>query len=101
MARKFKLTIFLKGEIDSVCDANNSVQIAGGNAGMTKGGTGDVLAGLVAALYCKNEAFLSAEAGSFINKKAGESLSRKMGIYFNASDLANEIPIIMKEFLTV
>ena len=96
LAQKFNITILLKGEKDVVCNAQNSVQIAGGNAGMTKGGTGDVLAGLVAALYTKNEAFLAATAGSFINKKAGESLSKKMGIYFNASDLANEIPVVMK-----
>jgi len=100
MAQKFNLTILLKGEKDIVCDAQNSVIISGGNAGMTKGGTGDVLAGLVAALYCKNEAFLSAVAGSFVNKKAGESLAQKMGIYFNASDLANEIPVIMEAVLT-
>ena len=100
MVQKFKITILLKGERDIVCDAGNSVKIAGGNAGMTKGGTGDVLAGLVAALYCKNDAFLSAEVGSFINKKAGESLEKKMGIYFNASDLATEIPVAMKELLT-
>jgi NAD(P)H-hydrate epimerase len=66
---------------------------------MTKGGTGDVLAGLVAALYCKNDAFLSAKVGSFINKKAGEGLAEKMGIYFNASDLASEIPVVMKKML--
>jgi hydroxyethylthiazole kinase-like uncharacterized protein yjeF len=98
-AEKYQITIILKGERDIVCDAQTAVVISGGNAGMTKGGTGDVLAGLVAALYCKNEAFLSAEAGSFINKKAGESLARKMGIYFNASDLASEIPQVMKEAL--
>src|ERR1035437_7793142 len=86
MAKKFKITILLKGEKDVVCDAHDSILISGGNAGMTKGGTGDVLAGLVAALYCKNEAFLSATASSFINKKAGERLAEKMGIYFNASD---------------
>lgn len=101
MAEKFKITILLKGEKDIVCDAQSSIAISGGNAGMTKGGTGDVLAGLVAALYCKNEAFLSAEAGSFINKKAGENLAKKMGIYFNASDLASEIPGTMKHLLTV
>ena len=66
---------------------------------MTKGGTGDVLAGLVAALYCKNDAFLSACAGSYINKKAGESLQKKVGIYFNATDLAAEIPRVMKGLL--
>jgi NAD(P)H-hydrate epimerase len=100
MAEKYRITILLKGEKDVVCGEQNSIVISGGNAGMTKGGTGDVLAGLVAALYAKNEAFLSAEAGSFINKKAGENLAEKMGIYFNASDLANEIPIVMNSLLT-
>ena len=99
MAEKYKIIILLKGEKDAICDGQHSVQSAGGNAGMTKGGTGDVLAGLVAALYCKNEAFLSAESASYINKKAGESLEKRMGIYFNASDLANEIPVVMKEVL--
>ena len=64
---------------------------------MTKGGTGDVLAGLTAGLYAKNEAFASACAASYINKKAGDSLFEKVGVNFNASDLANEIPKIMKE----
>ena len=100
MAKKYNCTILLKGEVDLVSNGTETVKISGGNAGMTKGGTGDVLAGLVAALYCKNEAFLSATAGSYINKKAGEALAQKMGIYFNASDLANEIPVVMKGLLT-
>jgi hydroxyethylthiazole kinase-like uncharacterized protein yjeF len=99
MAKKYNLTILLKGPTDSICNQEKCVKVFGGNPGMTKGGTGDVLAGLVAALYCKNEAFLSALAGSYINKKAGESLSKKIGIYFNASDLADEIPIVMKKYI--
>jgi NAD(P)H-hydrate epimerase len=99
MAQKFDITILLKGEKDYVSNGADTVQIKGGNAGMTKGGTGDVLAGLVAALYSKNEAFLSATAGSFINKRAGENLAQKMGIYFNASDLAAEIPVVMNRFI--
>jgi len=99
MARKYNCVILLKGVKDIVCAKDKCVEIAGGNVGMTKGGTGDVLAGLVAALYCKNEAFLSACAGSYINKKAGESLAKKVGIYFNSSDLADEIPRVMKELL--
>ncbi len=99
IARKLGITILLKGEKDLVCSPNQCMEISGGNAGMTKGGTGDVLAGLVAGLYCKNDAFLSAAAGSYINKKAGESLFKKVGLYFNASDLANEIPVVMRELL--
>ena len=98
-AKQYNCTILLKGPVDIVSDGEKTVQIPGGNAGMTKGGTGDVLAGLVAALYCKNEAFLSACSASFINKKAGESLFQKMGLYFNASDLADEIPVAMKKFI--
>jgi len=100
MALKFNVVILLKGEKDYVSDGAQLVEVVGGNAGMTKGGTGAVLAGLVAAPYCKNEAFLSAASSSFINKKAGESLAKKMGIYFNASDLANEIPVVMGELLS-
>ena len=98
-AKEFGCTILLKGEIDYVCDVNSSIEIIGGNAGMTKGGTGDVLAGLTAALYAKNDAFLSATAASFINKRAGESLFEKVGLYYNASDLLNEIPKVMKNLL--
>lgn len=98
-ASKYNCTILLKGETDIVSNGKETVQVKGGNAGMTKGGTGDVLAGLVAALRCKNEAFLSACAASYVNKKAGEELFRKVGLYFNASDLADEIPKIMKRLI--
>lgn len=96
-AKKYNIVILSKGEKDIVCSPTECTIISGGNAGMTKGGTGDVLAGLVASLYAKNDAFISACAASYINKKAGESLSERMGIYFNASDLANEIPKVIKE----
>ena len=96
-AKEYNCVVLLKGEVDLASDGTETVQIKGGNAGMTKGGTGDVLAGLVASLYCKNEAFLSATAASFINKKAGESLAKRVGVYFNSSDLATEIPVVMKE----
>ena len=99
MARQFGITILLKGQVDIVSDGKRIVEIEGGNAGMTKGGTGDVLAGLVAAFYAKNDAFLSATCASFINKKAGESLFEKSGLYFNASDLVAEIPKVMKNLL--
>lgn len=99
-AKEFNCVILLKGEKDIVSSPEQTVIVPGGNAGMTKGGTGDVLAGLVAALYAKNEAYLSACAASYINKKAGESLEKTMGLYFNASDLADEIPKVLKEITT-
>src|SRR5882672_7909996 len=73
-AKEFNCIVLLKGEKDTVCSPENCVSVSGGNAGMTKGGTGDVLAGLVAALACSNELYLSATAGAYYSKKAGESL---------------------------
>lgn len=119
MAEKYNCIILLKGETDVVCSPFDSAQavrgsevpsgsrrgeircvrISGGNEGMTKGGTGDVLAGLVAALACKNDLLLAAAAGSYINKKAGDELYKRVGPYFNATDLADEIPRVMKELI--
>ena len=98
-AKKYQCVIIVKGEQDIVCSPQTCKKVDGGNAGMTKGGTGDVLAGLVAALYCKNDTFTSAISASYINKKAGEELFKKMGYWFNASDLADQIPETMKELL--
>ncbi|MDP3987845.1 MAG: NAD(P)H-hydrate dehydratase [Candidatus Levybacteria bacterium] len=107
MAEEYNCTILLKGPEDIVCGLDKSVRppaltlrrVEGGNEGMTKGGTGDVLAGLTAALSCKNDLFLAACAASFINKKAGDELYKRVGSYFNASDLADEIPGVMKNYI--
>lgn len=99
MAKKYNLIILLKGQEDIVCSAERCVKIPGGNAGMTKGGTGDVLAGLVTAFYAKNPASESAVGASFLNKLAGDRLFEKQNFMFNASDLAREIPGVYKECL--
>jgi hydroxyethylthiazole kinase-like uncharacterized protein yjeF len=98
-ATKFNCIVLLKGEEDIVCSSEACLKVSGGNAGMTKGGTGDVLAGLIAALACKNDMWLAATTSAFFNKKAGEALFQKVGYYFNASDLADEIPVVMKKYL--
>ncbi len=111
-AKQHQCIVLLKGEKDIVCTGEGCDPsgakgshpsicrvIEGGNAGMTKGGTGDVLAGLIAALACKNDPFLATIAGSFINKQAGDALYQTVGPYFNATDLANQIPKTMGELL--
>ncbi len=98
-AKVYHCVLLLKGEVDLVASEKDFMVIGGGNAGMTKGGTGDVLAGLVAALYCKNDAFTSAVSASIINKKAGGDLYKTKGYWFNASDLADQIPEMMKKLL--
>lgn len=92
MARRHGCAILKKGTPDIISDgvriATNDVH----NQGMTKGGTGDVLAGLLAALACKNPAFESAVAAAYINGLAGNMLKKRYGYNFCASDLANALP---------
>jgi len=97
-AKKYKCNILLKGRVDAVADYSGKVlKVSGGNAGLTKGGTGDTLAGLLCALLCKNEAFVSMCAASFANKKAGEELSKKFGLNYSALDVAQELsPALFK-----
>ena len=99
MAKEYGCVILRKGEEDVVCSPKECVKITGGNAGMTKGGTGDVLAGLVAVLACNNDLFLAASAGSYINKQAGDELFKRVGYSFNSSDLVEEIPAIMAQLV--
>ncbi|HEX7456621.1 MAG TPA: NAD(P)H-hydrate dehydratase [Candidatus Nanoarchaeia archaeon] len=99
MAKKYGFTIVLKGVEDYISNGEELRVNTTGNAGMTKGGTGDVLAGLIAALACKNDLFLAACVGVFINGLSGDRLKEKVSYYFNASDLVNEIPKTIKHLL--
>lgn len=95
------MVILLKGPTDTIYSPHqNPIKIKGGVAGMTKGGTGDVLAGLLASFYCKNDALTATIAASFFNKKAGEELVKTVGNYFNSSDLANQLPKTIHEHLS-
>ena len=91
MAAKHICIILKKGPEDIISDGKRVVVNKLHNQGMTKGGTGDVLSGLVAALACKNDPFTAAVAGARINGYAGNTLRKSCGYNFSASDLANEL----------
>lgn len=89
-------TIVLKGHVDIIGTPTGQLNYnQTGNAGMTKGGTGDVLSGLIAALFCKNDAFTAAAAGAYINGRAGDELYKKVGPFYDAEDLAEQVPKTM------
>lgn len=92
IATNLNCTIICKGQVDLVLNQSEIWQVTGGNSGMTKGGTGDVLAGLVGGLYCQQDMLSASLIGSYINKLAGDELAVKVGPFFNASDLVNQIP---------
>ena len=91
-------TIVLKGKYDLIFNKNNIKINKTGNAGMTVGGTGDVLCGIIGGLFCKNDAFISGCCGAFINGYAGDLLLKEKGYYYNVIDIIDKIPNVLSMF---
>lgn len=91
-AEKHKTVILLKAVSDIISDGRKNYVIEGGNAGLTKGGTGDVLAGLTLSFYARNDPLFSALLASVVLKKAADGLFLKKGYWYNISDLIEKIP---------
>ena len=92
MSKKYGCTILLKGVQDAVASGGKLACVKGGNAGMTKGGTGDVLAGLCAALFSRcDDPLRAAYTASRLNKRAGELLYKHYHYNFSSEDLADEL----------
>lgn len=96
-AQQYNCIIVLKGPETFICSPTQSVAVHGGNAGLTKGGTGDVLAGLTVALLAKNDPFLAACCASYVIKHAAEELEKEIGLQYNSDDLAEYIPKSFKK----
>ncbi len=99
LSKKYRIYIALKGATTLVSSPEKVVVIKGGNAGLTKGGTGDVQAGITTALYAKNNGFLSACAGAYFVKKAGEALYNEKGFVYNADDVAEKTAVVAGKYL--
>lgn len=70
-----------------------------GHPGMTHGGVGDVLAGIIAGLMAQgNDAFTSCRIAVHVNGKIGEKLGKTMGFGYLASDMVREIPAVLRKF---
>ena len=85
--------ILLKGRIDTIISGEKILYNKTGNSGMTKGGTGDVLAGLCAGFLSQSKDLLqSAVNAAYINGMIGDILlKKKKGFSYIASDMVEEI----------
>jgi NAD(P)H-hydrate epimerase len=97
-AEELKAVILLKGQVDVVCDAKRVKLNSTGNPGMTVGGTGDVLSGIVGAFLAQNvDPFEAAVAGAFVNGAAGDFVAGDIGYHLVASDLLAWIPHVLDD----
>lgn len=98
-AKKYNCIILFKSVNDIVSDGEEIYIIEGGNAGLAKGGSGDILASLACSFYAKNNGILSAVLASWIIKKTGDELFLKHGYWYNISNIIDAIPNTLRVLL--
>jgi len=91
-------TILLKGHVDVISDGKRVKLNYTGNPGMTVGGTGDVLSGVVAAFLAQGaDPFEASAAGAFINGAAGDFVQSEKGYHMVPTDLLDWIPRVIDD----
>ena len=97
ISSEYECTLLLKGVVDIISDGDSVKLNSTGNPGMTVGGTGDLLAGLVGGLMAQgHKAFEAAYLGSYINGAAGDLAMNDYSYNFVASDILKYIPRLFK-----
>src|SRR3989449_161026 len=99
-AKAFGATILLKGHVDIVTDGTRVKFNYTGNPGMTVGGTGDVLCGVVTGLMSKGMSpFDAARLGAFTNGYAGDLAFKVKSYGLTSVDVADNLGPVLPEFL--
>jgi NAD(P)H-hydrate epimerase len=97
-AKKLNAVVLVKGKVDIICDAERVKLNFTGNPGMTVGGTGDVLSGIVGGLMAQHvDSFEAAVAGAFVNGAAGDFVANEIGFHMVATDIIDWIPRVFDD----
>jgi hydroxyethylthiazole kinase-like uncharacterized protein yjeF len=97
-AAELAAVILLKGAVDIISDGKRFKLNFTGNAGMTVGGTGDVLSGVVGAFLAQQvDPFETAVAGAFVNGAAGDFVFEQKGYHMVSMDLLEWIPHVLND----
>jgi NAD(P)H-hydrate epimerase len=94
LSRKSGAIVILKGAFSAICSPSGEVHFnSTGNAGMAKGGSGDILTGLLTGLLARGiPAIHAARMGVFIHGLAGDIASQKRGfIAMHAGDILDSL----------
>ncbi len=95
-ASKLNAVVLLKGNTDIISDGDKVKLNFTGNPGMTVGGTGDVLSGVVGAFLSQQiNPFEASVAGAFVNGAAGDFVRNEKGYHIVATDLLDWIPKVI------
>ena len=105
-AREFGITIVLKGYESVITDGSTIFVNKTGSPGMTCGGIGDTLSGVIGALiaqadFSKVKTVEIAAAASYVVGLAGKRAVSFKGFHIVASDIIEQIPDVLKPFDSV
>ncbi|MEG0693746.1 MAG: NAD(P)H-hydrate dehydratase, partial [Oscillospiraceae bacterium] len=99
-AKEYNVVVVLKNHKTIIATPTGEMfENTTGNAGLAKGGSGDVLAGMIAGLLTQGlSARDAAICGVYLHGDASDSLAQKMSLYsMLARDVINEIPYTLKQ----
>lgn len=97
-AREFGVILLLKGHKTIITDGKTCYVNPTGNPGMAVGGSGDVLAGMIASLIGQGiDPLLASAAGAWLHGAAGDICADQIGQYgMLPSDMLNVLPRLLK-----
>ncbi|MDY6771469.1 MAG: NAD(P)H-hydrate dehydratase [Candidatus Nanohaloarchaea archaeon] len=96
-ARVLGCTVVLKRPVDVVSDGSDVYGVFAGNPYMTKGGTGDALAGICGALLGRTEPITAGYLAAKINGKAGDRVAAESKQSFTIEEMLEEIGPAIEE----
>jgi len=97
-AKGLRAVVLLKGPVDIISDGTRVKLNFTGNPGMTVGGTGDILSGVVGAFLAWSVSpFEAAAAGAFVCGAAGDFVFERKGYHILPTDLLEWVPRVMDD----
>jgi ADP-dependent NAD(P)H-hydrate dehydratase / NAD(P)H-hydrate epimerase len=96
LAKQYRSTVIVKGDLDLISDGEQTYVDHRGSPYMTKGGYGDLLAGVAGAHLARGKTpFDAARIAAFIVGRAGELASAKFGESTLASDVLTSLSLVI------
>lgn len=101
-AQKYGVTLVLKGANTVVADGRSASLLVNrtGNPGMAKGGSGDLLAGMLASLAAQGmEPLKAAAAAVYLHGLAGDEAAKRYSMCgMTPTLMAGELPVLLRSF---
>jgi ADP-dependent NAD(P)H-hydrate dehydratase / NAD(P)H-hydrate epimerase len=96
LARRYNATIIVKGAEDYISDGETVYVDVEGSPYLTKGGYGDLVAGVAGAMLARgHSSFESAKIATYLIGRAGKIASRRFGEGTLASDTLAQLPLLL------